>query len=98
MSFYETSESFFGFVASLTTVIGMLPQVWKTYKTKSVDDVSMVMLVNYMICSVSWMIYGALLRSTFIFWSNVLSVLVAAISIYQKRRYGRERKHGNRAL
>jgi MtN3 and saliva related transmembrane protein len=85
------SESFFGFVASVTTVIGMVPQVWKAYRTKSVDDISMVMLVNCMVCSVSWMAYGALSRSVFVFWSNVFSVFVSAVAIHQKRRYGRAR-------
>jgi MtN3 and saliva related transmembrane protein len=88
MSLCDTLESVFGFVASVTTVIGVLPQVWKSYRTKSVDDISMAMLINCMVCSVSWMVYGALSGSAFVFWSNVFSMFVAGVAIYQKVHYG----------
>ena len=35
----------FGFLAALLTTIAFLPQLYKTWETKSADDVSLIMLI-----------------------------------------------------
>lgn len=48
-----TIQQLFGFIAFVTSLIGLLPQVYKAYITKSTQDVSLSMLINYLIGSVS---------------------------------------------
>ncbi|WP_264337847.1 PQ-loop domain-containing transporter [Wolbachia endosymbiont (group B) of Dolichovespula media] len=50
---YINIEECFGFIAFITSLIGLLPQVYRAYITKLTRDVSMLMLVNYLICSSS---------------------------------------------
>jgi MtN3 and saliva related transmembrane protein len=80
-------EETFGMIASVTTVIGIIPQVYKSYKLKSMEEVSMVMLVNYAICSVSWLVYGLYTKSSFIIGSNAICTITSALSIWQKASY-----------
>ena len=77
----------FGLIATITSFIGLLPQVYKTYKVKSAQDVSMLMLSNYLICSIAWIIYGSLTDSSFVVYSNIVGLIVSLISILQKRYY-----------
>ena len=77
----------FGFIATVTTIIGLLPQVYKTYKTKSAKDISNVMLYNYLICSISWITYGILTDSSFVVYSNVVGLITSLVMIFQKRYY-----------
>ncbi|MDR2458596.1 MAG: hypothetical protein LBD43_00670 [Holosporales bacterium] len=81
-------EQFFGGIASVTTIVGLMPQIYKAYKTKSMEDVSTMMLVTSFTCSVSWMVYGMLTHSTYVAMSNVICILTSTISLYQKRKYG----------
>jgi MtN3 and saliva related transmembrane protein len=81
-------EQFFGIVASVTTVIGLMPQIYKAYKTRSMGDVSTMMLVVYLICSVSWLVYGLLTHATYVAVSNIICVFTSVISLHQKRKYG----------
>ena len=37
----------FGFLAALLTTIAFLPQLYKTWKTKSANDVSLIMLILF---------------------------------------------------
>ncbi|MDR1333052.1 MAG: hypothetical protein LBJ69_01460 [Holosporales bacterium] len=83
-------EQFFGAVASVTTVVGIVPQIYKAYKTRSMGDVSTAMLVNYFLCSVSWLVYGVVTNSTYVAVSNVICVVTSIISLYQKRKYGKK--------
>lgn len=80
----------FGFIATITTIIGLLPQVYKTYKTKSAKDISNIMLYNYLICSISWIIYGYLSSSSFVVYSNIIGLITSLIMILQKRNYDAE--------
>lgn len=80
-------EQICGYIALVTTMVGLIPQIYKAYRTKSTTDVSCIMLWNSLVCSVSWMIYGLLTCSKFIIWSNVLGTITSIVSLLQKRYY-----------
>lgn len=77
----------FGYVALVSSIIGLLPQVIKSYRTQSTNDLSMVMLINYFIGSVAWIIHGISINSNFVVWSNILGGAFSLISIIQKIKY-----------
>ncbi|WP_407511567.1 SemiSWEET family sugar transporter [Wolbachia endosymbiont of Trichogramma kaykai] len=74
-------------MAFITSLIGLLPQVYRSYITKLTRDVSMLMLVNYLICSSSWLIYGVCQGLTFVILSNIAGLVISIISIVQKCYY-----------
>ena len=76
-----------GLIASITSIIGLTPQIYKTYKTKSAQDLSSLMLWNYFICSLAWIVYGTYTGSNFVTFSNVIGLISSIISILQKRHY-----------
>ncbi|MDR1334531.1 MAG: PQ-loop repeat-containing protein [Holosporaceae bacterium] len=87
LSDFCTLENVLGIVATATSIVGLLPQVYKSYRTKSTTDISIVMLINYLICSVAWVAHGACSGSTFVVYSNVVGTLLATLSIMQKVIY-----------
>jgi len=76
-----------GTTALITTIIGLFPQIYKVFKTKSAKDISMVMLVNFFACSLAWIIYGIGTQSKFIIESNSACLISAIILIMQKKYY-----------
>jgi len=78
---------FSGLLAFITSFIGLLPQIVKSLKTKSTQDLSMIMLINYLICSVAWIIYGSNTDSFFVISSNVVGLIVSLLLILLKRYY-----------
>ena len=87
MELAKILELLFGYVALATTMIGLIPQVYKAYRTKSTSDISWIMLWNCLICSNSWIIYGVITHSAFVVWSNILGTVTSVISLLQKRYY-----------
>ncbi len=85
-------QSFFGFIALVTSVIGLVPQSYKAFKTRSTNDVSMFMVVNFLICSIAWIIYGVLILSVFVVLSNIVSAITCAVLIVQKHYYDSRRR------
>jgi MtN3 and saliva related transmembrane protein len=80
-------EVLFGYVAFMTSLIGLLPQVYKTYLTKSTADLSALMLANYVLCSIAWIVYGCYQNSKVVLFSNVVGLIISLISIGQKYYY-----------
>ena len=81
----------FGFAAALLTTIAFLPQLYKTWLTKSAEDVSLIMLILFITGLICWIIYGSKIHSTPILVANVVtfifnfSILILKIS-YRKRK------------
>ena len=64
-----------GFLAALLTTIAFLPQLYKTWKTKSADDVSLIMLILFITGLICWIIYGYKIDSIPILVANVITFI-----------------------
>ena len=65
----------FGFLAALLTTIAFLPQLYKTWETKSADDVSLVMLILFITGLICWIIYGLRINSIPILVANTMTFI-----------------------
>ena len=59
-----------GLAAATLTTISFLPQMFKTWQTKSAKDVSLVTLITFIIGIFLWLIYGIYLQSLLIIIAN----------------------------
>jgi MtN3 and saliva related transmembrane protein len=80
-------QSFFGGIALATSFVGLLPQSFKAFKTRSTHDVSMLMLINYTCCSIAWVVYGYCIDASFVIMSNIVGLLSCILLIAQKIYY-----------
>ena len=65
----------FGFSAAFLTTIAFLPQLYKTWQTKSADDVSLIMLLLFITGLFCWIIYGSKIHSTPILIANIVTFI-----------------------
>ena len=65
----------FGFSAALLTTIAFIPQLYKTWQTKSADDVSLVMLILFITGLICWIIYGIKINSIPILVANIITFI-----------------------
>jgi MtN3 and saliva related transmembrane protein len=71
-----------GFFAGFLTTVSFLPQVVKTWKSRSASDLSLGMLSIFSVGVMCWLIYGFLLQEPpMIFWNSVTLILVFVILI-----------------
>ena len=81
----------FGFLAAFLTTIAFLPQLYKTWKTKSAGDVSLIMLILFITGLICWIIYGIKINSIPILVANIItlifnfSILILKISYTKKK-------------
>jgi MtN3 and saliva related transmembrane protein len=71
-----------GFLAGFLTTISFLPQVVKTWKSRSASDLSFGMFSVFSVGVICWLFYGLLLQEMpMILWNAVTLVLVLIILI-----------------
>jgi MtN3 and saliva related transmembrane protein len=73
-----------GIIASVTSVAGFFPQIYKNQRTRSVSDLSALMLLNFVVCSLAWVIYGGLTGSTYVLVTNVACLCASGCLMGQK--------------
>ncbi|MDR3111771.1 MAG: SemiSWEET transporter [Elusimicrobiota bacterium] len=79
-----------GFIAGIFSSISFIPQVYKTWKTKSARDVSMQMFLVYELAVVLWIIYGIAKESAPIYITNGFVFFVSSIQITLKIIYDKK--------
>ena len=81
----------FGFSAAFLTTIAFIPQLYKTWQTKSAEDVSSIMLILFITGLVCWIIYGLKIHSIPIVVANIVtfifnfSILILKLSYNKKK-------------
>ena len=84
---------FFGYFAGFLTTVSLIPQVIKTWKTKSANDFSLAMLLTWWGGIVCWIIYGVLVDAKpIILWNLGTLFLAGSILIMKLKFKGRRDK------
>lgn len=77
-----------GLLAGALTTIAFLPQVVKTWRTRSTRDISLGMFLVLTTGVALWLLYGLLLGDLPLVAANSVTFLLAAIILYFKLRHG----------
>jgi len=77
-----------GYVAGLMVVFSLLPQVLKSWRTKSTADISLARYVIYVAGLVLWVIYAVLIQNKPVAVMNGVGLVFASSILYLKLRYG----------
>jgi MtN3 and saliva related transmembrane protein len=78
-----------GFIAGLVTTAANLPQVWKTYRTKSGEGLSFRTLLALAIGVGLWLVYGIMSKSLPLIVTNAIVLLLILSLIAMKVKFDR---------
>ncbi len=80
---------FLGITGSLIICSSTIPQVIKTYRTKSARDLSITYLTTLMIGIIMLTVYSVYVQDMVFIFGNILSILSIGILMILWRRYDR---------
>jgi len=90
VSSYMDFDSLVGFAAGSLCTLAYLPQALQSFRTKSVRDISLTMLLSLNVGLVLWVVYGLFIRSLPIILPNAVTFLLAFPLLVMKMRYRSE--------
>lgn len=76
-----------GYLGGIFIMVSFVPQVTKSYKTKSVGDLSLGMIVATLVGTVFWVIYGVLIRSMPVIIMNTIFGIIVLFQMYLKIKH-----------
>lgn len=76
-----------GWIAGILTTIAFLPQLLKTWKSKSAKDVSLEMMVVFSIGVFLWLIYGFAIGAQPVIACNFVTLILSLLILILKIRY-----------
>lgn len=76
-----------GYLAAACTTFSFVPQAVRVWRTRSAEDISLAMYVILVSGVVTWIVYGALIRSAPLVAANVVSLLLAGSVLAGKLRF-----------
>lgn len=70
-----------GAVAAALTSFGFVPQMVKMWRTKSVRDVSPIMICQFLAGVVLWTVYGVHLKDPVVIAANIVSLSTLSVGL-----------------
>ena len=81
------SINILGYIAAILTTIAFLPQVLKTWRSRSAKDVSLVMMITFSIGVFLWLLYGLAIQAMPVILANATTLILALLIVILKIRY-----------
>ncbi|MFB2896529.1 SemiSWEET transporter [Aerosakkonemataceae cyanobacterium BLCC-F50] len=82
-----TNIDILGFIAAALTTIAFVPQLVKTWQTKSAGDVSLGMLFTFCTGVFLWLLYGIFIQSWPVITANFLTLIFNLLILSLKIRF-----------
>jgi MtN3 and saliva related transmembrane protein len=76
-----------GLVSGALTTISFVPQVMRTWRTRSAADLSFGMLITFTVGVAGWLAYGVLSHQVPVILSNVVMLVLASLLLALKVRF-----------
>ena len=73
-----------GLVAASLTTASFVPQVYKIWKRKSTESISLIMFLMFFVGVLLWLIYGIFIKSVSMTIANTITASLTLIIIYFK--------------
>lgn len=78
---------YIGYFGSFLTSITFVPQVYKSWQSKSVGDLSIWMILIVLTSSTVWLVYAFLIHSGPVISANLVVFVLTLVLLYFKLRF-----------
>lgn len=82
-----TRFSIFGLIAGLIEICIVLPQLYKTFKTKKVEDVAVFTWVLFVTSNTLWLLYGIFTHDAVVVAVNTFNIAKNSLMLVLIYRY-----------
>lgn len=81
---------YIGYFGSFLTSITFIPQVYKSWQSKSVGDLSTWMIAIVVTSTIVWLIYGFAIKSGPVIVANMVVLVLTLVLLYFKQTFKKQ--------
>lgn len=78
-----------GLLAGILCTISFLPQVTKIFRTKRVEDLSLITFLMFTVGVFLWLVYGILIKQLPVILTNAAIFILSLLIVVMKIKYSR---------
>lgn len=78
---------YIGYFGSFLTAITFVPQVYKSWQSKSVGDLSIWMVLIVVTSAIVWLVYAFAIKSGPVIVANTIVLVLTLVLLYFKYRF-----------
>lgn len=82
-----SAVSIVGLLAELLLIVSQIPQIYKSFKTKSTEDLSLLTILCVIFGIILWVVYGLLKPDPVIVIANSVSLIAFGTVLYAKIKF-----------
>ena len=82
-------EESLGFVAGALVTCSLIPQIIRVFRLRSAREISMLFTTLLLLGLILWLTYGVFFRLIPVILWNAVGIILAAVLLYAKLKYGR---------
>jgi MtN3 and saliva related transmembrane protein len=79
--------TFIGYLAAILTTTAFVPQAMRAWRTRSTNDISLLMFLMLTVGIFLWLVYGILMHDAPLIAANLVTGVLAASILYLKIRH-----------
>lgn len=79
-----------GLIGGSLSCITFVPQIFKTYKSRSVEDISVSTFLIVLTSTIVWIFYGVFKDSISVILTNIVVFFTAVIMLWMKWKFSRQ--------
>jgi len=76
-----------GYIAGVLIITSLVPQIIKSWKTKSTKDLSLTRYLIYVAGVIMWLVYGIVIENGPMIVMNTINLTLASSVVYLKLKY-----------
>lgn len=80
-------QEIIGYLGGIFIMISFIPQVIRSYRTKSVSDLSLWMIVATLVGTIFWITYGYFIESMPVLIMNIIFGIIVVFQLFLKIKY-----------
>jgi MtN3 and saliva related transmembrane protein len=81
---------YIGYFGSFLTSITFIPQVYKSWQSKSVGDLSIWMILTVVTSTIVWLVYGFAVNSGPVISANIIVLVLTLVLLYFKYSFKKQ--------
>ncbi len=83
-----SAQEWVGGIAAALTTCSFIPQVWRVWRTRHTQDISLLMYAFFTTGVALWLAYGLMIAAWPVIVANGITILLAGTVLVLKLRFG----------
>jgi MtN3 and saliva related transmembrane protein len=82
-------QQIIGIIAGILIAASFVPQIWRLFRLKSANEVSLPFTILQLCAGIIWLVYGITLSLLAVIVTNIINIALVSVLLYAKLKFSK---------